>query len=324
MDYLPASKIHGIPDAHGGFSPQYYQGSTNECAIYAQWNVLRDYGVNIDEKHLVEQAKAHGWFTDEGGTPLQDVGKLLELNGVQCDMIVDGNRYNLINELAQGKRVIVTVDSSELWRENTVLAKLWEGVKDIFGSGEDHALVVSGIDTSDPNNVQVVLTDSGTGHRTISYPIDQFEDAWADGGCKMIVTRNPPPPTLHLPSMMNFDYDLGHIPMIGDSSFPDWQSDHAEYLDDCDVTAIDHTTVNALMSNGLPQNDDVIGCGGNEIIDTYPSGGVVTVEDSDDDGNPDKVYVDFDGDGVPDVTIDIHNEPASTQMFEGEVEDTTT
>lgn len=314
MDYLPASKIHGIPDAHEGFSQQYYQGNTNECAIYAQWNVLRDYGVNIDEKHLVEQAKFHGWFTDEGGTPVQDLGKLLELNGVQCDMIVDGNRYNLINELAQGKRVIVTVDSGELWRENTVLARLWEGVKDVFGSGEDHALVVSGIDTTDPNNVQVVLTDSGTGHHTISYPIDQFEDAWADGDCKMIVTRNPPSPSLHLPSMLNFDYDLGHIPMIGDTEFSVWQDMHSDNLDNCSITPIGNVADVALQTSNV--EPDILNPGGElcELLGLPPDTAVF-IEDIDDDGNVDKVHIDVDGDDSPDITLNINDDDVSVALF---------
>lgn len=239
MNYETAPKNYGLIDDHNGPSPLYFQGNTNECAIFAQWNILRDYGINVDEKCLVEQAKAYDLFSDEGGTPVEALGKLLELNGVPCDMMLEGNRYNLMNELAQGKRVIVTVDSSELWRENGVLARLWEGVKDVFGSGEDHAVVVSGIDTSDPDNIQVVLTDSGTGHRTISYPIDQFEDAWADGGCKMIVTRTPPPAELHLPSMEHFDYDLGHIFSIGNTDFDSWQEMHADDLDDATLVAIE-------------------------------------------------------------------------------------
>lgn len=258
FDYAP--RIHGLPDEHIGPLPQYYQGNTNECAIYAQWNVLRDYGVKVDESTLVEQAKARGWFSDETGTPVEHLGKLLELHGVPCDMMVEGNRYNLINELAQGKRVIVTVDSSELWRENTILAKLWEGVKDVFGSGEDHAIVVSGIDTSDPNNIKVVLTDSGTGHRTISYPLDQFEDAWADGGCKMIVTREPPPQDLQLPSMANFDYERGHIPEVCGVPFSDWQESHCDSLDDSFLVRVETLPFGGDEGDGFG-GDALLGCG---------------------------------------------------------------
>jgi len=238
MTTTSANKVYGTPDQHLGPCEFYHQGNTNECAIYAQWNILMDYGIGLDEKELVKQAKEHGWFTDEGGTPIEHLGKLLELNGVSCNMVIDANQYNLINELAQGKRVIVTVDSSELWRENTVLSKLWEGVKDVFGSGEDHALVVTGIDTYDPDNIQVVLTDSGTGHRTISYPLDQFVDAWADGGCKMIVTNGPPPRYLHRDSMAHFDYETGHIDKIGNTPFDQWQLQHAGLLEGCSISAI--------------------------------------------------------------------------------------
>ena len=317
MNIVVAPKIHGLPDDNLGFKQESLQGNTNECAIWSQWHVLRDYGINVDEKILVEQARANGWFTDDGGTPSDALGKLLVANGVPCDMMVDGNRYNLMNELAQGKRVIVTVDANELWRENTALARLWEGAKDVFGSGENHACVVSGIDTSDPNNIQVVLTDSGSGHRTISYPIEQFEDAWSDGGCKMIVTRNPPPPSLHLPSMLNFDYGLGHIPMIGDSEFSAWQDMHSDLLDDCSVAPIASGTDGVLLaasteSTVSESRDDILEQGTSTII----SG-----EDVDDDGNVDIIHVDVDGDGCPDITINLNGDDIPDTLFGGESAD---
>ena len=307
MNYKFADKIHGMADDHSGFSPLFFQGNTNECAIFAQWNILRDYGIDIDEKTLVEQAKMNGWFTDEGGTPLEHVGKLLELNGVDCDMIIDGNRYNLMNELAQGKRVIVTVDSGELWRDNTVLSKLWEDVKDVFGSGEDHALVVSGIDTTDPDNIQVILTDSGTGHHTISYPLDQFENAWADGGCKMIVTHEPPPQSLQLPSMANFDYDLGHVREIGDIAFDEWQAEHSE--------EIESSSIFSDLDSPLADSQSAASgsfCGGNlegtDCCEPDPmTAMIVDVEDIDGENVIDRLFVDLDGDNTPDIVINTND-----------------
>lgn len=61
----------------------------------------------------------------------------------------------------QGHKVIVGVDSGELW-DNKLLG-WWN---DFFhGDTPDHALVVAGIDMADPNNPMVILTDPGTGPR---------------------------------------------------------------------------------------------------------------------------------------------------------------
>lgn len=242
MKYEFAPRHYGLEDAAEGFRPDFWQGNTGECAIHAQFRILQDYGYLGTVDMLRDQAIEHGWFDPETGTPSQDIGKLLELNGVPCTMYVEANRYNLINELAQGKRVIVTVDSDELWHKNSALEKTWENLKDVFFDGTDHAVVVSGINTADPDNIQVVLTDSGDGHRTISYPIDQFEDAWRDGHCQMIVTNAPPPEGLRFGAMTNgfstpwdmshFDYATGHVAAIGNCSFEDWQELHADDLDD--------------------------------------------------------------------------------------------
>lgn len=250
MEYKIAPKTHGMQDDHEGFRPDFWQGETGECAIHAQFRILQDYGYRGTVDDLREEAIEHGWFDPDTGTPSADIGKLLELHNVPCDMYFEANRYNLLNELAQGKRVIVTVDSSELWHKNTILEKSWENLKDLFPGGADHAVVVSGINTEDPNNIQVVLTDSGDGHRTISYPIEQFEDAWRDGHCQMIVTQTPPPPEYALGRLMdklpwmwdmsNFDYQLGHVANIGDRTFEEWQRDNAAHLNEAEVVPLDN------------------------------------------------------------------------------------
>ena len=250
MEYKIAPKTHGMQDDHEGFRPDFWQGETGECAIHAQFRILQDYGYRGTVDDLREEAIEHGWFDPDTGTPSADIGKLLELHNVPCDMYFEANRYNLLNELAQGKRVIVTVDSSELWHKNTILEKSWENLKDLFPGGADHAVVVSGINTEDPNNIQVVLTDSGDGHRTISYPIEQFEDAWRDGHCQMIVTQTPPPPEYALGRLMdklpwmwdmsNFDYQLGHVANIGDRTFEEWQHDNAAHLNEAEVVPLDN------------------------------------------------------------------------------------
>lgn len=248
MDYKIAPKTLGMDDANEGFRPDFWQGNNGECAIHAQFRILQDYGYTGTVADLRQEAIDHGWFDPATGTSSENIGKLLELHNVPCDMYFDANRYNLINELAQGKRIIVTVDSSELWHENSILEKSWEKFKDFFGNGADHALVVSGINTEDPDNIKVVLTDSGDGHRTISYPIEQFEDAWRDGHCQMIVTHEPPPQELafgrltdpsNIWSMEHFDYSLGHVSNIGEHTFEEWQDINDANLSDVRIVSLD-------------------------------------------------------------------------------------
>ena len=92
-------------------------------------------------------------------------------------------------------------------------------LKDIFvGNTPDHALIVAGIDMSDPNNPMVMVTDPGTGECAKPYPLDQFMDAWSDSNCYMVSTDVAAPQQTeqmvsngltegHLQEVANVDYD---------------------------------------------------------------------------------------------------------------------
>lgn len=199
---MAAHKIFGEesfgPD--GGLDPIIYQGDEGVCAIRSQQIILRDYGVDISLDELKQYATNNGWYdpSGDGGTPMWAIGNLLLSCNVPCQQSVDNTVYDLINELAQGHRVIVGVDANELWadRNHDTMAGTKEWFKDIFeGNTPNHALVVAGVDVNpdDPDDVKVVLTDPGTGDLRIEYDLNDFMDAWKDSQCFMVSTEVPAP-----------------------------------------------------------------------------------------------------------------------------------
>lgn len=230
MDIYVAPTQVGIETDGGMFNPSVFQGNENSCAIHSQYHVLKDYGYTGTVEDLKAEAEANGWYDPATGTSPENVGKLLEAHGVPCNVYINANEYNLISELAQGKRVIVGLDSGEIWEGEGVLQDFLEK---ITGGGADHAVVVSGINTADPDNIKVVLTDSGAGHAAIEYPLDQFMDAWKDGECTMWVPQNPPKPEFNLDRLVNFDWGLGHIANVGNISYEELLSmqDSFELID---------------------------------------------------------------------------------------------
>ncbi len=188
-------------------SPDVQQTYNDTCAIKSQQLILNDFGVNVSEEQLIQQAEQLDIYAPGSGTSPADVGKLLEMNGVSCTQHANASIYDLTSALAQGQKVIIGVDSGELW-SNDKFTDLFKGEQ------ADHALIVAGIDTTDPENVQVILTDPGTGEEGARYPMDQFVDAWRDSG-NFMVTTDAPAPLAYNPEMVNFDYSGGHIPMIG-------------------------------------------------------------------------------------------------------------
>lgn len=202
------------------YNPDVKQLFSDTCAIKSQQLILNDFGIDVSEIELVQTATMNGWYN--GGTAPQDVGKLLELANIPITRQRGANMFNLIDELAQGHKVIVGLDSDELWYDDTYDDKMKNWLDDFYGDEEgDHALLVVGIDTSDPNNIQVIVKDPGSGDDGKPYPLEQFMDAWADSNCYMVSTAISAPEFAE--GMQNFDQELGHIPYVAGVSYPDFQ-----------------------------------------------------------------------------------------------------
>lgn len=171
------------------------QPDDHSCALRSQQIILRDFGIDIPFKDLEKIAKENGVYSDEG-TSMCDVGKVLDIAGVEMHQVIGCNMFDLTNELAQGHRVIVGVDANELWYNDSMTDKLKNWFDDITGNqGGNHALIVAGVEVNpnNPSDVKVVLTDPGSGDLRIEYPMKQFMDAWKDTNCFMAATDAPAP-----------------------------------------------------------------------------------------------------------------------------------
>lgn len=160
------------------------QSYSDDCAVMAQVSLLHQFGVNISEDQAVYECASQGWYVPGGGTSSDDVGNLMELHGISMHDVQNATISDLAHELKAGHGVIVGVNSSELWDDGP-LAELKHWLCEICGldnstfNPADHAVVVTGIDVSDPSAPQVIINDpghpSGQGH---AYPLDKFMDAW--------------------------------------------------------------------------------------------------------------------------------------------------
>jgi hypothetical protein len=164
-----------------------HQTTPFTCDVVSQEMILHEFGVNASEAQLTYDAAAHGWLTDHGTSP-QDMANLLEFHGVHTHTNYNGNIEALTSELAHGHKVIVGVDSSELWNPDSSLF-------DLFRSHEaDHALVVTGLDMSDASHPKVFVNDPGDPHGAGKpYALDQFLEAWGGSGNMYVATDSAPP-----------------------------------------------------------------------------------------------------------------------------------
>ena len=153
--------------------------SENTCAVVSQLFILENLlDREFDEGELREIAEEHGWY--DNGTRMEDVGKLLEYYGVDVEQSTGNTLDDLRSSLQENNQIIVGLDADEIWSGQN---------EEMFGPGMDanHAVQVIGIDESNPDDVKVIINDSGvTNGQGVMVPADLFMDAWEDSGCFMV------------------------------------------------------------------------------------------------------------------------------------------
>lgn len=244
IGFAQAETTHGQPNLDIEFDPETYQYYPDTCAFQSQAIILREYGFDVKQEDLMQIAKEQGWYVEGYGTPEDKVGKLLEYYGLDTSITEGNNIFNLANELAQGHRVLVTVDSGELWSPG-----LGEKMEDLLiGEQADHALLVVGVDTSNPSDVKVIVTDPGNGNTQYAYSEKEFMDAWKDSNCFMASTNESP------------EEYIAHTEYPPMSTFADIPYDSIARLSDSGISIADadcyHDFFDEFMSN--PEDLDTL------------------------------------------------------------------
>lgn len=178
-----ANKQFGLP-TRDAVSDKIQQTFDDTCAIKSQEIVMNAAGLDVTECGLRDEAMQNGWYSPGFGTPMEDVGKLMEAHGMDVKQQVHGNMFNLVSELSKGHPVIVGVDSGEIWNPG-----FEEKIEDLFhGPQADHALIVGGVEfNEDFSGGTVNLIDPGTGDFAVGYDMAVFEDAWNDSDNFMLI-----------------------------------------------------------------------------------------------------------------------------------------
>ena len=172
---------HGTPVED---SLVWHQQTTNfTCGIVSAEMIMDMFGLDISESQLVYEATAKGLLSDNGMS-LNGIQEILQDHGINTQLGT-GDIDSLINELDQGHKIVIPLDSGEIWGEDSS----WEDWK---GERADHAVVLTGInmDSSIPT---VTLNDPGHPEgQAMTIDLDKFIDAWNDSGNQFISTQIAP------------------------------------------------------------------------------------------------------------------------------------
>ncbi len=239
----PEGEVFGRNEAVPGHWPG-QQLSPDTCAIRAQQYVIQLFtGEEIDKAVLIEVSRDNEWYIPGEGTPIQHMGRLLELHDIPVNYYERSNIFHLADELSQGHKVIVAIDGRELWdSSNPFLREFHRWIDNLGMYDPNHAVIVSGIDTTDPGNPHVIISDPGTGEAAARYPLERFIEAWRDSNFTMVATTTPPPiencPELENLGVFQAGFDQGVLYRVAGMPFMSylqglWQDvgEPGEFLD---------------------------------------------------------------------------------------------
>lgn len=180
-NFDPVSHVPVAGEPASDMDLWHMQEQMDTCAVASQEFVLEGLtGVDFDEAALAQEAIDNGWYQPGGGTSMANLDSLLEAHGVATETHFDGTVTEIEQALAEGNKVIVPLDSGEIWEQGED-PYLDDIVGDPMpGQGADHAVEVIGV-VDTPEGRMVVLNDPGhPDGRGEMIPVAEFENAWAD------------------------------------------------------------------------------------------------------------------------------------------------
>ena len=274
------------------------QERIDSCAIHAQQHVLAMFGIYITESSLVKDAILHGEYAifRESGTVLNDVGNLLERNGIKTHRYLNATIANLISELAQGHKVVVGVDSGELASVGNEFQQVVERHKDVLVAQPDHAVVVVGVDEQ---TFDVDIVDPADG-RLYRLPVEIFLNAWEDSGNFMVATVQSPTEYLQSQNANHQSIKMEECNMPKNDNF----NNEPQFDEFGNLIETTHSNVPKVSD---PQAFDLDGDG---VID-----GIGIVVDENGDGIPDGYAIDTKGTGLADLFITDSNGDGQMDIY---------
>ncbi len=130
----------------------------NLCDVMCEQYILRDYlGDSSSDDEFLEEALANSWLK-ESGTPLHNMGRLLERHGMTVSRKYDCTAEELAGYLDKKYKVIAVVDYGQLWGKES--------------DGIFHAVVCLNI----VDNVIRIYDPAVDGHS--NYLMEEFVKAW--------------------------------------------------------------------------------------------------------------------------------------------------
>jgi hypothetical protein len=163
------AQIIGRPD----LSLRYWElQEGNTCALHSQRGMVEELTHrDLDIDDMVRIAEGNHWYSDEVGTILPNLSRMLDYYHVEnSGVMANGNVDTLIQCLNNNGRMVVALNSDIIWHDDD-------------GFPDGHAVEVIGFNTganpNSPHDDMVIINDSGhPDGQGAMVPLAQFMEAW--------------------------------------------------------------------------------------------------------------------------------------------------
>ena len=130
-----------------------------DCVVRCEHEILSNYQSDVSFETLLKLSEENRWLQD-GGTPLYNIGHILENYNLSIVRLYDCKPEDIIKELQGGCYVIVVVNAEKLYREEAA------------NNDPNHAMIVR-----DLNESTITLYDPQY-QKEEKYDVIQFLEAW--------------------------------------------------------------------------------------------------------------------------------------------------
>lgn len=165
----------------------------NLCDLQCEAFILKNVGVEVSEEDLAHESRMNYWLRGQG-TPLFNMGKLLESKGYLVNRIYNADIEAVTGALEKGYFVIAVVNGAVL------SGTMPDMLSDDFNLDDDpnHAVVVTSV-SGDRKTVSI-FNPVETGYSEVGqYALHTFEDAWSESRHYMVQVRKKKFPEEYIP-----------------------------------------------------------------------------------------------------------------------------
>lgn len=168
----------------------------NLCDLQCELFILRSLKRKVSEATISKLSRKNYWLRDQG-TPLYNVGRLLESKGFLVSRIYDA-KIETIKQSLKDHFLIAIVNGDVL---EPLRAKENEKVVSLEDDA-NHAVVVLSIH---PDGKSVTLYNPANGDKKTTYKIDSFIEAWSESKNYLITVRKKAFPEEYVPQPIDVD-----------------------------------------------------------------------------------------------------------------------